>query len=142
MDNLHASGVSRAQRATKGKLRKFPRNTLSYTVATSKVVHQFLGGLVSNRLSFAGKKNLSVLPQAVAVVVLFKIGSQAVKALEPECERLKLTVATAAVGVGDALLGDPALAQAWLTGDWCCVDTGWRIFDDSCLLYTSPSPRD
>ena len=85
MDNLHASGASWAQWATKGKLRKFPCNTLSYTVAASKVVHQFFGGPVSNRLSFAGKKNLAVLAQAVAVIVLFKIGSQAVKALEPDC---------------------------------------------------------
>ena len=81
MDGLHASGVSRAQRAAKGKLRKFPCNTLSYTIAVSKVVHQFFGGPVSNRLGFAGKKNLAVLPQAVTVIVLFKIGSQAVKAL-------------------------------------------------------------
>ena len=116
MDGLHALGVACAQWATKGELRELPCNTLSYTIATSKVVHQFLGGSVSNRLSFTGKKNLSVLPQSVAVVVLFKIGSQAVKALEPECERFKLAVATAAVGVGDALLGDPALAQAWLAG--------------------------
>ena len=112
VNGLHGTGIARTQRPAESVLRELPRDTLAHAIAGGEVVHQFAGRTISNRLSFAGKQDLPVLAQAIAVVVLFEIRAEPVEAFEAEGERFELAVATPAVGVGDAFLGNAALAEA------------------------------
>ena len=87
---------------------------------------------------------MPVLAQAIAVVVLFEIGAEPVEAFETEGERFKLAMATTAVGVGDAFLGNAALAEARLTSHRSGVDAGRRILDHAAqqIMHHKQTTRD
>ena len=78
------------------------------------------------------------------MVVLFEIRAEPVEAFEAEGERFELAVATPAISVGDAFLGDAALAETRLTGHRSGVDAGRRILHHTAqqIMHHKQTARD